>query len=135
MRICVKCKINKPETSFYAPASRKVCKRCKNLLTPKTSRDYRANTKILVLKHYSTDLKCACPKCPFPYPGIDFLSLDHIKGRGKHDRKIRKMLYQWVKVNKFPDGFQVLCYNCNLAKSGKAECPHEIMKGIKEIEK
>ena len=124
MKICVKCKENKPETAFYPPVSRKVCKRCKNALTTKTSRDYRRELKNLVLRHYSPDLQCACPKCPYPKPGIDFLSIDHIEGKGDHDHEIRRRLYQWLKNNNFPDGFQVLCFNCNFAKRGNKDCPH-----------
>lgn len=124
MRECIKCKQKKPETAFYPPSGRRVCKRCKNALTTKTSRTYRAELKELVLRHYSPDLKCQCPKCPYPHVGVKFLSLDHINGRGTHGRDIRRRLYQWVKNNKFPDGFQVLCFNCNLGKSSYGKCPH-----------
>jgi hypothetical protein len=30
--------------------------------------------------------------------------------------------------NEFPDGFQVLCHNCNLAKGYYGECPHNSLK-------
>lgn len=124
MRICNKCKLEKPETAFYPPKGRRVCKRCKNKLTAKTSRYYTARTKELVMRHYSPKLKCACKKCPYPQPGISFLSLDHINGKGDHTRSIRRRLYQWIKSNSFPTGFQVLCYNCNLGKRNNKNCPH-----------
>lgn len=124
-----KCKIcgeEKSESEFYSPISRRVCKKCKNKTTAPNSRNYTSRNKELVLRHYSPDLKCACLKCPFPFPGIDFLSLDHINGKGDHGREIRRRLYQWIKNNNFPKGFQVLCYNCNLAKRANKECPHTL---------
>lgn len=124
MRKCTKCKTTKPETAFYPPKGRKVCKRCKNKLTAKTSRQFRVELKEMVLRHYSPDLRCQCAKCPFSYPGIAFLSLDHINGKGEHKREVRRRLYQWIKNNGFPEGFQVLCFNCNLGKSGSGKCPH-----------
>jgi len=125
MRKCNKCGISKPETAFYPPTGRKTCKKCKNKLTGKTSKQFREILKELVLRHYSPELKCQCPKCPYPYPGIEFLSIDHINGKGSHGREIRRRLYQWIKNKGFPDGFQVLCFNCNLAKSANGACPHE----------
>ena len=124
MRKCINCGEIKPETAFYPPDSRKVCKRCKNKLTTKTSKQYRIELKEMVLRHYSPDLKCQCPKCPHPFPGIEFLSVDHIDGKGTHGREIRRRLYQWIKNEGFPDGFQVLCFNCNLGKSANGICPH-----------
>ena len=124
MRVCIKCNEKKPETAFYPPSSRKVCKRCKNKLTAKTSRQFRAELKEKVLRHYSPQLECQCSKCPYPKPGMQFLSLDHINGRGEHDRKVRRRLYQWIKNEKFPSGFQVLCFNCNLGKRQNLICPH-----------
>lgn len=37
-------------------------------------------------------------------------------------------LNHWIIRNDFPDGFQVLCHNCNFAKGKKGNnnmCPHE----------
>jgi hypothetical protein len=124
MKTCKVCKKDKPIEDFYTDKKRCVCKKCKNEKTIIPSRNYRLRLKEEVLRHYSPDLKCACKKCPYPYPGIEFLSLDHIDGKGEHGRSIRRVLYQWVKNNKFPKGFQVMCYNCNLAKREHSECPH-----------
>ena len=126
MKTCRICKTEKPETDFYSDKKRLVCKKCKNKPTVKTSRDYRVKLKEEVLRHYSPTLKCSCKNCPYPYPGIDFLSLDHIDGKGDHGREIRRRLYQWIKNNNYPEGFQVLCYNCNFAKRGNKECPHNL---------
>ena len=35
------------------------------------------------------------------------------------------MIYIWLKNNNFPEGFQVLCFNCNCGKArNKGICPH-----------
>lgn len=58
-----------------------------------------------------------------------FLTIDHIQGGGnKHRKEIRKAggIAMWLVKNGFPEGFQVLCMNCNWGKyinSGK--CPHK----------
>lgn len=56
------------------------------------------------------------------------LTIDHIGGGGnQHAREIGRgvALYRWLKRNKFPTGFQVLCANCNHGKYRNAGiCPH-----------
>ena len=35
-------------------------------------------------------------------------------------------MYEWIKRNNYPDGFQVLCWNCNSGKGANGGiCPHE----------
>ena len=90
---------------------------------------YLARTKelkIKVLTHYSSDPpKCACPPCGEDY--IEFLTIDHIEGGGrKHIKSIgTSMLYRWLVKNNFPEGFQVLCMNCNFSKGKYGYCPHQ----------
>jgi hypothetical protein len=58
---------------------------------------------------------------------VEFLAIDHIHGGGNRHRrecKIGKM-YPWLKHNGYPPGSQVLCFNCNQAKSNGDECPHQ----------
>lgn len=77
-----------------------------------------------VMAHYGG--ACAC--C-----GTDdlwVLSIDHINGDGAAHRRELKARgetfgYHWLKKNGFPDGFQVLCLNCNLARGFYGYCPHE----------
>jgi len=91
-------------------------------------REWKKRFKIEVLSHYSKGKpKCNC--CGFSK--IEGLSIDHIKPikESKRDRSIRSVrLYQLLKREKFPDGFQVLCINCNSAKSDKEFCPHQNLK-------
>lgn len=88
-----------------------------------TSLKYRRRKKRMVLEHYGgTPPMCAC--C-----GLNdwrFLTMDHINGGGNaHRRQIGEgRLPAWLIKNNYPDGFQVLCHNCNLAKFVYGECPH-----------
>lgn len=57
---------------------------------------------------------------------IKFLTLDHKNNDGYiHRKKMNTDVIHWVKRNNFPDIFQTLCWNCNLAKvHNKGICPH-----------
>lgn len=84
-----------------------------------------------VIQHYGG--KCAC--C-----SIDdqvFLTLDHVNNNGAEHRRslggtskrtgqryTGNRMYKWVIENGFPDDFQILCWNCNWAKS-HGGCPHQ----------
>jgi len=83
---------------------------------------YHLRRKIEVITHYGGDPpKCAC--CGESH--MIFLTIDHIKGDGAEHRKqitgdSRKCsghhIHAWLIKNNFPEGFQVLCCNCNMAK-------------------
>lgn len=68
--------------------------------------------------------KCVCPNCP--ETNEKFLTIDHINNDGAaHKRQIgRAGLYRWLKQNGFPEGFQVLCWNCNCGRAVYGVCPH-----------
>jgi len=77
-----------------------------------------------VLTHYSNGfLICAC--CGETH--YEFLALDHINGGGRQERKERgnKMQWRWLQILNYPNGYQVLCHNCNCAKHVYGECPHQ----------
>ena len=60
---------------------------------------------------------------------LGFLSIDHIEGGGnKHRKTFKTSIYRWLKKNNYPDGFQILCHNCNMAKAFYGMCPHQRMK-------
>lgn len=68
--------------------------------------------------------KCAC--CG--ESTSKFLTIDHVKNDGNVHRKRlgTRKVYQWLRQQNFPkDGFQLLCYNCNMAKAHYGKCPHE----------
>ena len=83
---------------------------------------YYNSQKLKIFNHYSNGKIC-CNCCG--ENEIGFLSLDHINGGGnEHRRKVGKRYYTWVIENNYPEGYQVLCYNCNLAKGFFGKCPH-----------
>lgn len=87
-------------------------------------RRYRQKIKLEAFTHYSAGSpKCNC--CG--ETNIIFLTMDHIDGGGnKHKRKIRARLPVWLRQNNYPEGYQVLCFNCNCGKSiNKNICPHK----------
>jgi hypothetical protein len=75
---------------------------------------------------------------------FEFLQIDHIAGTGVKAKDRNKhpktagggWLYGWLKRNHWPDGFTVLCANCNYVKRFGATCPHksfDLRHGLKFI--
>ena len=91
---------------------------------PHYYRDYQRRARAIVLKHYGS--KCAC--CGEKQ--VEFLAIDHINNDGaKHRREVgSRNISTWLIANKFPLGFQILCHNCNYAKSLRGQCPHQSIK-------
>ena len=82
--------------------------------------------RLKALIHYSTNPpQCAC--CSEQH--IEFLALDHIKGKGtQHRNQIKDNMWNWVTRNKYPEGFRVLCHNCNSSIGFYGYCPHQKLK-------
>lgn len=62
---------------------------------------------------------------------FEFLAIDHKNGGGNAHRKSlgknpATKLLRWLKENKFPSDFRVLCHNCNMARGFYGHCPHEL---------
>lgn len=91
-----------------------------NLKNRKRSKQIRID----VINHYGG--KCAC--CSESI--LEFLSIDHIDGGGKKHRKEigggGNTFYRWLIRNNFPEGFRVLCNNCNMSIGFYGYCPHQI---------
>jgi len=87
---------------------------------------YGHKLKSDVMEAYSNG-RAQCKCCGFD--NIDGLSIDHICGRKQrgHERTFSsKVFYQYLKREKFPKGYQVLCINCNSAKGKIEKCPHQM---------
>ena len=94
----------------------------------KYNKKRNAENKLLVVKHYSNGkMRCAC--CGESH--IEFLAIDHVNNNGASHRKVdnsAKNLPYWLIKNGYPDGFQILCHNCNWAKYQHKICPHQLNK-------
>lgn len=100
---------------------RRLCKDCTQLENKET----RQLVRLEVLIYYSFNIpKCECCE----ENRLEFLSIDHIDGGGAKHRKEDPSsikIYAWLKRNKFPKGFRVLCMNCNFAHGRYGYCPHK----------
>lgn len=122
-KTCTRCKETQPLKEFTFSATRYIryawCNYCR--------RDHNVTrnraTRVTVLMHYSGGTPvCAC--CG--ETGIEFLGIDHINGGGRaHRAQIKGLLWAWLKRNKYPEGFRVLCHNCNQALGSYGYCPHQ----------
>lgn len=56
----------------------------------------------------------------------EFLTIDHVRNDGAQERKIVVGLpfYRKIQRQGYPNRYQLLCYNCNIAKSRFGRCPH-----------
>lgn len=88
---------------------------------------YRKQRRLTALAHYGGNPP-SCECCGESL--LEFLCLDHKNGGGNKHRKTLgdpngTGIYQWLKNNNFPEGFRVLCYNCNNAYGHYNYCPHK----------
>ena len=124
---CKQCSI--AYSKAYARAHpEKIAARLPALRRQKRNYQNRTNKlrKLTVLTHYARG-KPECECCHESH--IEFLCLDHINGGGGKQRKelakSQRNIYWWVTVNSYPDGFRVLCHNCNMSLGFFGYCPHQ----------
>ena len=145
MQRCTDCKGFKPLTPEFfnrqphvAYGLSTICKDCRAARNKKRygilgdkineeSIERQQRYRLVCLFHYGNGiLKCAC--CG--ETEVVFLSLDHKIGRGKQENLTGRYLYRWLIKNNFPEGYQILCFNCNMGKYLKGVCPHQIIKEV-----
>ncbi len=147
LKVCRVCGHTKSATEFYSdgrgyPLSE--CKKCSIIRTGKTAKQPRVRKKDsesakakririrdAVFAAYG-GAKCAC--CG--ETEIKFLTLDHINNDGGVFRRENfggqgkgggYQTYYWLYRNGFPEGYQVLCANCNHGKRmNNGICPHQV---------
>ena len=116
---------------IHIDISKKYCETAEKRLKKEMSVSAQTKEKIkkvgqVIINHYSNGtMQCAC--CGEKQ--IKFLTIDHINGGGnKHRREINSPnLYRWLIKNNFPQGFRVLCYNCNCGRvRNEGICPHQV---------
>ncbi len=133
MKVCSKCKKLKHDIEFTK--GQNYCIECKKLYRHnytiqnqkrlnENSRVWRAKEKLEVLKHYYPNGDYpVCVRCGFS--DIRALSIDHILGGGtaqKEDYKVGgNHFYTWLRKQRYPSGYQVLCMNCQFIKRHEKE--------------
>lgn len=139
---CPKCSQELSSSKFYKNANGTLdsyCKDCKREYRnqarrekrgyygsekfKKTTKEYKKRynknlneqRKAQVISELTSGEMC-CSLCGFD--DIRALSVDHIDGNGaEHRKSVRGChLYKWLIKNNFPEGFQVLCMNCQWIK-------------------
>jgi hypothetical protein len=90
--------------------------------------------KMRVMAHYGNG-KCQCcgEAC------MTMLTIDHVNNNGREHRnelngglgRFKSVeIYTWLEANGYPEGFQVLCYNCNISKHRNGGiCEHRSGEG------
>ena len=98
------------------------CKPCRSA----KQRERRQKIKDEVFAHYGANCDC-CNESTSA-----FLAIDHIEGNGRQHRQSvvsgggSNAFYRWLITEGFPEGFRVLCHNCNVGRFvNGGTCPHE----------
>ena len=93
---------------------------------------FTQKVELEVLTEYSkrvsnSDIPCCA--CCGENSHIEFLTVNHIKGRDEMSAEEKALsgikVYHWLSLHQFPDGYQVLCRNCDSAKTMLGKCPHQ----------
>ena len=151
-RHCSKCLRRLPIAEFYMDSRggiRRKCRECwqqvsrewedKNRLKVTRSKKgwYLDNREAILLKMRTAAKalkdevisayggKCACCKEFLR----EFLTIDHPENNGAEHRRFLRIhaggsFYKWLKANKFPKEYRVLCFNCNFSMGRFGYCPH-----------
>jgi len=134
-KVCPECKKRRSIISFNKSGPgyrRSQCRECEQASrkrggkTDSTKANTRSRQRLRyrVLQHYSGTVKPVCECCG--EDTYEFLSIDHIEGNGNtHRKEIKGHLYRWLNKHDYPDGFRVLCHNCNQAIGFYGFCPHD----------
>lgn len=145
-RACSKCNEDKPESEFYLKSDGRLATECKDCTKGRTAARYiakydeiravdnaaaarrRSIVKDAVFEAYGGYVCVCCGETEKL-----FMTLDHINNDGAEFRRrisgrrtgAGYITYRWLVLNNFPDGFQVLCMNCNHGKRmNNGVCPH-----------
>lgn len=96
--------------------------RSANTQTPQYVQAVKWWRRLEVLKHYSDGL----PKCEYCGQGnVALLAVDHINGGGKQHQVPGRNLANWLFRQDFPNGYRILCHNCNLCLGVYGEFPEK----------
>ena len=136
MQKCTKCNLIKTLDEFYKRKDRKnhthrtICKNCVSKYmkdNAERNKKHKQKFRLEILQHYSKSETPFCNCCK--ENTIEFLAIDHINNNGAEHRKTignNVQIAYWLKKHNYPEGFQILCHNCNMAKGFYGQCPHTI---------
>jgi hypothetical protein len=99
----------------------------------------RAELRKKILSHYGgSPPHCQCRGCYYSDHDCppEFLTIDHINNNGNKERKLfngQISFYNWIVKNNYPEGYRILCWNCNYAISRNGYCPHNSQPAIENI--
>ncbi len=125
--------------SKYGDGHNAQCKKCKDEVTKKYRSTPEARKKLnLRVNRYNKTIRI---KCINHYGGvcaccgenrIEFLVIDHINGGGNKEREKTKgsggwKFAVWLKQHNYPEGYRVLCHNCNSSLGFYGYCPHNLI--------
>ena len=91
---------------------------------PEYCREYHRRARLEALEHYGgSPPKCnCCGETEFM-----FLTLDHVDGNGREMRRKNSIkssgIYEFLRKRGYPEGYRVLCYNCNCSIGNFGYCP------------
>lgn len=142
-KFCKTCSTTKPICEFYAKGGARagvhhLCKLCMKAYyhrrwvdssTGDRERSYARyrkwfhDIKKAIFLHYGAVCVC-CGETR-----TEFLTVDHVNGGGTKHRKDLgggTKFFQWLKDNNFPEGYRILCMNCNFSLGRFGYCPHQI---------
>lgn len=134
LTVCQRCSDYQAEKRA-ARKSSGLCNRCgKNRRAANTTlcdpclvrgRDYMRGLRLAALNAYGGPVCKCCGETE-----VAFLQIDHINNDGADHRRTVGYagIYGWLKTRNYPPGFQVLCANCNSAKSCYGICPHQLQR-------
>lgn len=130
-------KYQEPETRQKALSERAAYRKANRDKLIENDRASRLLRKIRVFEHYGNGV-AACVCCGVSE--MEFLTLDHIAADGADHRKVLRktqggngtgwFIYKWLIDNNYPEGYQVLCFNCNVGKHRTKVnmCPHVLTR-------
>jgi len=128
-------RIREYHREYYRKNKEKLDKRSKDWI--EANKDRRRTTGLYHYYSLQHDAIVAYGGYRCNWCGIDeplVLAIDHVNNDGKEHREQIKskggvILYKWLRDHGYPEGFQVLCMNCNHAKYRNKGVLPESLKG------
>lgn len=142
VKICVRCGITKPLDQFTTTTQGGMgrtndCRPCRaasqvrryqqkplseRTRPPEVHAAIARRHKEAVFNHYGKFCRCCGETNPL------FLTVDHLEPIGTKNRyeKGQNKIYSYLRQHGYPEGFQILCFNCNCGRARNAGvCPHQ----------